>query len=83
VPQSLALAIAIDSRFPSQIVVLGNNLGGFGKHMGGRVATVEAMDTSDIARYLEPFALAMAQLAYERDSGPEIAYRIEHFKSRG
>jgi predicted dinucleotide-binding enzyme len=36
-----------------------------------------------IARYLEPFALAMAQLAYEGDEGPEIAYRIEHFgKSR-
>jgi predicted dinucleotide-binding enzyme len=35
-----------------------------------------------IARYLEPFALAMAQLAYEGDNGPEIAYRIERFKSR-
>jgi predicted dinucleotide-binding enzyme len=35
-----------------------------------------------IARFLEPFALAMAQLAYEGDNGPEIAYRIERFKSR-
>src|SRR5437867_5119302 len=32
-----------------------------------------------IARYLEPFSLAMAQLAYEGDDGPEIAYRIERF----
>jgi predicted dinucleotide-binding enzyme len=32
-----------------------------------------------IARYLESFSLAMAQLAYEGDSGPEIAYRIERF----
>jgi predicted dinucleotide-binding enzyme len=32
-----------------------------------------------IARFLEPFSLAMAQLAYEGDDGPEIAYRIEHF----
>jgi hypothetical protein len=32
-----------------------------------------------IARYLEPFTLAMAQLAYEGDEGPEIAYRIERF----
>jgi 8-hydroxy-5-deazaflavin:NADPH oxidoreductase len=32
-----------------------------------------------VARYLEPFALAMAQLAYEGDEGPEIAYRIERF----
>jgi predicted dinucleotide-binding enzyme len=33
-----------------------------------------------IARYLEPFTLAMAQLAYEGDEGPEIAYRIERFE---
>jgi len=32
-----------------------------------------------VARYLEPFSLAMAQLAYEGDEGPEIAYRIERF----
>ena len=33
-----------------------------------------------IARYLEPFTMAMAQLAYEGDGGPEIAYRIERFR---
>ena len=32
-----------------------------------------------ITRYLEPFSLAMAQLAYEAEEGPEIAYRIERF----
>jgi len=32
-----------------------------------------------IARYLEPFTLAIAQLAYETDEGPEVAYRIERF----
>jgi predicted dinucleotide-binding enzyme len=32
-----------------------------------------------IARYAEPFALLIAQLAYEGDGGPEIAYRIERF----
>ncbi len=32
-----------------------------------------------IARYLEPFALLMGQLAYEGDVGPEIAYRFERF----
>ena len=31
------------------------------------------------ARYLEPFTLAIAQLAYGSDGGPEIAYRIERF----
>src|SRR5439155_23566733 len=30
-----------------------------------------------IARYTEPFALLVAQPAYEEDSGPELAYRIE------
>ena len=45
----------------------------------------EAVDAGPlrIARYLEPFTLAIAQLAYEGDAGPEIAYRIERFgKSR-
>jgi predicted dinucleotide-binding enzyme len=32
-----------------------------------------------IARYIEPFSLAIAQLAYEGDDGPEIAYRLEWF----
>ena len=31
------------------------------------------------ARYMEPFALLMARLAYEGDGGPEIAYRFERF----
>jgi predicted dinucleotide-binding enzyme len=30
-----------------------------------------------IARYLEPFTLAIAQLAHEGDEGPELTYRIE------
>jgi len=33
-----------------------------------------------IARYLEPFALLMGQLAYEGEGGPEIAYRFERFE---
>lgn len=33
-----------------------------------------------IARYTEPFALLVAQLAYEGDDGPELAYRFERFK---
>jgi predicted dinucleotide-binding enzyme len=31
------------------------------------------------ARYLEPFALAVAQVAYEGDDGPRLAYRLHHF----
>jgi len=32
-----------------------------------------------IARYTEPFALLVAQLAYEGKGGPEMAYRFERF----
>jgi 8-hydroxy-5-deazaflavin:NADPH oxidoreductase len=32
-----------------------------------------------IARYTEPFALLVAQLAYEGKGGPELAYRFENF----
>lgn len=32
-----------------------------------------------IARYTEPFALLVAQLAYEGEAGPELAYRFERF----
>jgi len=34
-----------------------------------------------IARYTEPFALLVAQLAYEGNEGPELAYRFERFES--
>jgi 8-hydroxy-5-deazaflavin:NADPH oxidoreductase len=33
-----------------------------------------------IARYTEPFALLIAQLAYEGNGGPELAYRFERFE---
>ena len=33
-----------------------------------------------VARYTEPFALLVAQLAYEGDGGPELAYRFERFR---
>jgi len=31
------------------------------------------------SRYAEPFALLVAQLAYEGEGGPELAYRFERF----
>lgn len=36
-----------------------------------------------IARYTEPFALLIAQLAYEGDEGPELAYRLERLGRKG
>lgn len=35
-----------------------------------------------IARYTEPFTLLIAQLAYEGEGGPELAYRFERFGKR-
>jgi predicted dinucleotide-binding enzyme len=32
-----------------------------------------------IARHIEPFALLVAQLAYAREGGPELAYRFMQF----
>jgi predicted dinucleotide-binding enzyme len=32
-----------------------------------------------IARFTEPFALLVAQLAYDGEGGPEVAYRFERF----
>ncbi len=34
------------------------------------------------ARYTEPFALLIAQLAYEGEGSPELAYRFEHLADR-
>ena len=36
-----------------------------------------------VARYTEPFALLVAELAYEGDGGPELAYRFERFGRKG
>jgi len=35
-----------------------------------------------VARYTEPFALLVAQLAYEGKGGPELAYRFERFTEK-
>ena len=35
-----------------------------------------------MARYMEPFTLLMAQLAYEGTGGPELAYRFERLGTR-
>lgn len=32
-----------------------------------------------VARYTEPFALLVAQRAYEGEGGPELAYRLQRF----
>ena len=46
-----------------------------------RDAGFEPLDAGPlrVARYTEPFALLVAQLAYEGTSGPELAYRFDWF----
>jgi predicted dinucleotide-binding enzyme len=52
------------------------------KHIAARLIRdvgFQAVDAGPlrIARYTEPFTLLIAQLAYEGDRGPELAYRLE------
>ena len=35
-----------------------------------------------MARYVEPFSLLAAEIAYEGKGGPGLAYRFEHFRQR-
>jgi predicted dinucleotide-binding enzyme len=61
-----------------------------GDHKGSKAVAAELIravgfDPVDagplrIARYTEPFAVLVAQLAYEGEGGPELAYRFERFE---
>jgi predicted dinucleotide-binding enzyme len=62
-----------------------------GDHAGGKAIAAELIrdvgfepvDAGPlrIARYTEPLALLMGQLAYEGTGGPELAYRFQRFRS--
>ena len=52
------------------------------KRVAARLIRDVGFDPLDVgplrtARYLEPFALLVAQIAYEGEGGPELAYRFE------
>jgi predicted dinucleotide-binding enzyme len=58
--------------------------GGGGKAVAAELIHDAGFDPVDagplrVARYTEPFALLVAQLAYEGEGGPELAYRFERF----
>jgi 8-hydroxy-5-deazaflavin:NADPH oxidoreductase len=40
------------------------------------------MGSLSTARYLEPFTLPVAKIAYESSGGPQVAYRFERFARR-
>ena len=55
-----------------------------GKTLAARLIRDAGFDPLDagplqIARYLEPFALLIGQLAYQGQGGPELAYRFERY----
>lgn len=57
------------------------------KEVAARLIRDAGFDPVDIgplrlARYSEPFALLVAQIAYEGDDGPAVAYRFERFEER-
>src|SRR5881392_3623098 len=69
------------ARRPS-LVYCGDDAGG--KKIAAQLIRDAGFDPVDagplrIARYTEPFTLLVAQLAYEGDGGPELAYRFERF----
>jgi predicted dinucleotide-binding enzyme len=64
------------------LVYCGDDPGG--KRLAAQLITDSGFDPVDagplrVARYTEPFALLVAELAYEGKDGPELAYRFERF----
>lgn len=64
------------------LVYCGDDAGA--KDVAARLIRDAGFDPEDagplrVARYTEPFALLIAQLAYEGKNGPELAYRFERF----
>jgi 8-hydroxy-5-deazaflavin:NADPH oxidoreductase len=69
-------------RVRPSLVYCGDDVGG--KRVAARLIRDTGFDPVDagplrICRYTEPFALLIAQLAYERPGGPKLAYRLERF----
>jgi predicted dinucleotide-binding enzyme len=68
---------------PPSVVYCGDDAGA--KEVAARLVREVGFEPVDagplrIARYTEPFALLIGQLAYEGDRGPALAYRFEWFE---
>ena len=71
---------ARDNASKPSLVYCGDDAGS--KEIAAEMIRAAGFDPVDvgplrIARYTEPFALLVAQLAYEGDQGPELAYRFD------
>jgi predicted dinucleotide-binding enzyme len=85
VPSEVLFGVYEARRKPSRpsLVYCGDDRSG--KHVAATLVRDVGLDPVDagplrIARYAEPFALLVAQLAYEGSGGPELAYRFERFE---
>jgi predicted dinucleotide-binding enzyme len=70
-----------DAPRPS-LVYCGNDRGS--KRMAAKLIADVGFDPLDIgdltsARYIEPFSLLIAKIAYEGQGGPEVAYQVRRF----
>jgi 8-hydroxy-5-deazaflavin:NADPH oxidoreductase len=70
---------------PPDLVFCGDN-GRSKKTVGGLIGDVGFnpvdLGALEAARYVEPFALVVAQIAYDRSNHPELAYRFERLPKK-
>ena len=85
VPSEVLFGVFSARRKPGRpsLVYCGDDSGG--KRVAAGIIQDIGFDPVDvgplrISRYIEPFALLVAQIAYEGQSGPEVAYRFERFE---
>jgi predicted dinucleotide-binding enzyme len=70
---------------PPSLVYCGDNAKA--KRAAARLIRDAGFDPTDVgplrfARYIEPFTMLVARLAYEGAGGPELVYRFDHFGQR-
>lgn len=85
VPSEVLFGVLRRAQKPTRpsLVYCGDDPGG--KRVAAGLIHDTGFDPLDVgplqtSRYLEPFALLVAQIAYEGQGGPEVAYRFEMFE---
>ncbi len=86
IPSEVLFAVfdARDTGTPPNLLYCGDDEAA--KEVAARLIRDVGFDPTDAgplrsARYIEPFTMLIARLAYESDGGPELAYRFERFEA--
>ncbi len=86
IPSEVLFAVfdARDTGTPPNLLYCGDDEAA--KEVTARLIRDVGFDPTDAgplrsARYIEPFTMLIARLAYESDGGPELAYRFERFEA--